>query len=166
MNTTFWSISIVAPVLLHCVSKKKSTERRRISEWSAEFVDTREDTNDHSRCLLENWAIASFPMAILGSVNVALRGLDIIPVANLLSFHTATCFTQLMTRLGTVAAIHQFPKYNYDLRRGRNKGPMPFLQSNQSDTRYHFLTFVLDSSPSLSAAAQIVMRRACWGLRR
>lgn len=129
MNTAFWSISIVAPVLLHCISKKKSTERRRISEWSAEFVDSREDTSDHSRCLLENWAIASLPMAILGSVNVALRGLDVLPIGNLLAFHTATCVTQLMTRLGTVAAIHQFPKYNYDLRIERNKGPMPFLQS-------------------------------------
>lgn len=129
MNASFWSISILVPLLLHCFVKKRHPKKRRKSEWEAKHIEPSQDTSDYPRCLLENWAISAFPMSILGCANVALKRLDILPTSNLLTLGIATCFAQLITRLGTVAAIHQFPKYNYDLIKCQDKGPLPLLQS-------------------------------------
>jgi hypothetical protein len=139
MNVCFWSMSVFIPLLLHIKVKQRKMGKRRKSEWEAEYINPEEDSSDYSRCLLENWAFSIYPSALLGCITLLSHiiihtsrrtnlGL-FLGGQSLLSWRVATAFSQLITRLGVAASIHQFPIYLYHLRKEHTKGPVPLFQS-------------------------------------
>lgn len=133
-NVHFWTMCLFIPTFHNILMKGKPLQRRRKNEWEMEYIDPRDDTSHSPRCLLENWALSYTPMALFG-VAIALvyrmPSHKIIPFAIKHGFKDAIplawMLAQLLTRLGSVASMHQFPKYVYDLQRERIRGPMPLL---------------------------------------
>ena len=151
MNLAFWSISVGGPLMTHLYHKSKQNiknlPKKRKSEWESEYIDPRLDCSNDSLCLLENWAFAVYPSALLGCITLLLKislrmGAQTSswtstlvsaslwdPKSGVQMWRFATILSQCLTRLGAAAAIHQFPVYLYNLRRERTKGPEPKLQS-------------------------------------
>jgi hypothetical protein len=135
-NVHFWTMCFSIPVFHNILAKVKPLQRRRKSEWEMEYIDPRDDTSDSSRCLLENWAMSFYPMALFGLVTstVVVSRSTVHNISTTMKHRfphpilmAAVMFAQLLTRLGSVASMYQFPKYLYDLQRETLKRPIPLL---------------------------------------
>ena len=130
MNVSFWWVTVAVPLVMHTIVKRKKPERRRKSEWDAEYIDPRQDCSDYARCLLENWALAIYPTTAVGVITILSLRFNLLKgESSLLSWRLATLLSQLVTRLGAAMSVHQFPKYLYELRKENDKCPTPLLPS-------------------------------------
>ncbi len=139
MNLCFWAFTVWIPLALHHLAMKpRKIEKRRKSEWEAEYINPEEDCRDYARCLLENWAYTIYPSALLFCFSLLSQVFNIYgpkkvrlsfgDEQNLIVWRVATAFLILMTRLGAAASIQQFPIYLYQLRKDLQKGPVPWFQ--------------------------------------
>lgn len=127
-NLHFWTMCLCIPLLHNILIKVKPLQRRRKNEWEMEYIDPRDDTSNSFRCLLENWAVSFYPMTLFGIIATVAMSCRIVTNRFLHDWIIlAWMFGQLLTRLGSVASMYQFPKYLYDLQREEKKGPIPFL---------------------------------------
>lgn len=86
-----------------------------VTDWE----DPKKSCRDHVLCLLENWTSAVVGPAILTCIYVLL------PIRKgATSVKLGVVASQLITRLGVIAALYQYPKLLYQLRRRHQPRPM------------------------------------------
>jgi hypothetical protein len=85
-----------------------------VTDWQ----DPKTSCRDHVLCLLENWTSAVVGPALLVCICYLL------PRTDNYSVNFAMAASQLITRLGATAALHQYPKLLFQLRRRHQPRPM------------------------------------------
>ena len=127
-NVQFWFVVVAAPIIL-LLAKQRSlppspplpTELKGLDPDYYRFIvtdweDPKKSCRDHVLCLLENWTSAVAGPALFGCLYCLL------PRTAYAS--TGLAAAQLITRLGMLAALYQYPMLLYQLRRHRQPRPM------------------------------------------
>jgi hypothetical protein len=129
-NIHFYMAVVVAPMVL-LLAKRRSLPppplppkeltgldpdyyRFVVTDWQ----DPKTSCRDHVLCLLENWTSAVAGPALLACINYLL------PRTANYRVNLAMAASQLITRLGAAAALHQYPKLLFQLRRHHQPRPM------------------------------------------
>jgi hypothetical protein len=120
LDVQFWSTVVAAPIVWLLVKRRSPfvpmpEELERIDPEYRHFVthlvdweDSRTSCRDYVLTLLENWTSSVAATALLGIWLLCTKQRHApVPLA----------MVQLLTRLGAIASLHQFPKLLYDLRR-------------------------------------------------
>lgn len=127
MKIFFAVFSVHIPVISFLIARSTYRPKpRRKNEFDAEFIDLSEDCSNFSLCLLEAWVTVVWPSFLLIWLSVALQWISSNHRINLL-WHLGISISQLLTRVGTAIAIHQFPILLYRLRNSRKYGPIQLL---------------------------------------
>jgi hypothetical protein len=127
MNIFFAIFTVHIPVISFLIIRSTYHPKpRRKNEFEAEFIDWSEDCSNFSLCLLEAWMTTVWPSFFLIWLSVALQKISTDNLMNIF-WRLGISFSQLITRLGTAAALHQFPILLYRLRNSRRYGPIQLL---------------------------------------
>lgn len=151
-------VVVVAPILM-LLAKQRSlppppprpSELQGIDSEYYRFVvtdwqDPKTSCRDHVLCLLENWTSAVIGPAILACVYALL------PSVSKRASSVCLCIaaSQLVTRLGAIAALYQYPKLLYELKRRHQPRPM-----DRYTMRFQQLTWLALSFAPLGIASDL-----------
>ena len=124
-------------------------EKERIM-WDPEYIDPRLDCTDYIFCLMEHWLSSVYSPILVGALYLLWQSLSSstslswtrrIPFSKIVTamtprfqFHHVIVglglpIARIVTRLGTIAATHQYPQLLYQLRRSNQPRPKTFFQS-------------------------------------
>jgi hypothetical protein len=131
----FWIAVVTAPILLFIAKKKAmpppepmpedmqdlAPEYWRFVQKYTDWEDPKTSCRDHVLVLLELWTSSVIGMALVGGLS-RLRNFPNYPIIWL----WLSC-AQLLTRLGAVASIYQFPGQIYQLQRDQQPRPLSFF---------------------------------------
>mmetsp|Transcript_32372 Transcript_32372/g.71102 ORF Transcript_32372/g.71102 Transcript_32372/m.71102 type:complete len:733 (-) Transcript_32372:70-2268(-) len=143
----FWTSIVISPVLLlmqkvRCDSKlSEKFPSRPVPRWDPDYEDPSTSCRDHILCLLENWVSAISGSAVFGifaaisaiqtpvirrasatAVATSTRGFSLRIVSTLL------IASQLITRLGALASVNQYPLLLHQLQRTQQLKPVDRFQ--------------------------------------
>ena len=143
----FWTSIVISPILLlmqkvRCDSKlSEKFPSRPVPRWDPDYEDSSTSCRDHILCLLENWVSAISGSAVLGifaaisaiqtsvirspsatAVATSTRGFSLRIVSTLL------IAAQLITRLGALASLNQYPLLLHQLQRTQQMKPLDHFQ--------------------------------------
>lgn len=134
MNAHYWLIVLLSPLAAlwdKWRSMKKSIDKApsRASEWDLDWEDPHKSCRDHILCILEGWSSSVVVAAVFETCR---RVIPAIRRQVLLSSHSrfgrfipiALASSQLFNRLGAAAALHQYPKLLFELRRSNQPRPL------------------------------------------
>ena len=167
----FWALTVSAPIVL-LVSKWMSSpepepiqdEMKNLSPEYLDFVitereDHRKSCRDHTLFLLEFWTSSVLGCAIGGLLNQLIN----FP-KDRIALLWWSC-TQLLTRLGAIAALHQYPNQLFQLLRPNQPRPIELFPTVlQSFVRHLFLLAPFSVASDLSKLFVLVRRQSLISL--
>ena len=147
-NVQFWMVTVCAPLSvyipkswLHYQKRKKhvvTEDEEERMKWDPDYIDPSRDCTDYVFCLMENWLSSVYSPILLGIFyllrqwklsNSFLRVDSIVSAVPMPMWGLGLATFKAVTRLGSVAATHQYPKFLYQLRRNNQPRPMTRSQS-------------------------------------